>query len=75
EQKYATTNGLNVFGIVGTEAAYRHGAPWLKELKEYIYSNYEYVKAALEKEVPEVGVTDLEATYLMWLDCRALPKD
>ncbi|ENI9084004.1 pyridoxal phosphate-dependent aminotransferase [Listeria monocytogenes] len=75
EQKYATTNGLNVFGIVGTEAAYRHGAPWLKELKEYIYSNYEYVKSALEKEVPEVGVTDLEATYLMWLDCRSLPKD
>lgn len=20
-------------------------------------------------------MTDLEATYLMWLDCRALPKD
>ncbi|WP_271001691.1 MalY/PatB family protein [Listeria seeligeri] len=75
EQKYAATNGLNVFGIVGTEAAYRDGAPWLKELKEYIYSNFEYVKAALQNEVPEVGVTDLEATYLMWLDCRALLKD
>ncbi|MCJ1736024.1 pyridoxal phosphate-dependent aminotransferase [Listeria ivanovii] len=75
EQKYATTNEPNVFGIVGTEAAYRYGAPWLNELKEYIYSNYEYVKTSLGKEVPEVGVTDLEATYLMWLDCRSLPKD
>ncbi|PZG31574.1 pyridoxal phosphate-dependent aminotransferase [Listeria ivanovii] len=75
EQKYAATNGLNVFGIVGTEAAYRYGAPWLNELKDYIYSNYDYVKTSLEKEVPEIGVTDLEATYLMWLDCRSLAKD
>ncbi|WP_099224248.1 MalY/PatB family protein [Listeria costaricensis] len=74
-QRYEHAAGLNVFGLIGMETAYNEGEDWLDELRDYIYSNYEYVKEALKKEVPEIGVTELEATYLMWLDARALPKD
>lgn len=57
------------------EAAYRDGASWVDELRDYIFANYQYTKAEIETHCPLVGVTKLEATYLMWLDCRALDLD
>ena len=33
---------LNTMGIVGCEGAYKVGAPWLDELKEYIQDNIQF---------------------------------
>ncbi|WP_088840715.1 MalY/PatB family protein [Listeria sp. ILCC797] len=74
-QQYVHAPGINEFGQIALEAAYNEGAEWLDELRDYIYENFQYVKAELNTHCPEIGVTELEATYLMWLDARALKKD
>lgn len=58
----------NAFGYIATEAAYRGGETWLRDVLEIIYGNYEYVKKRFEEECPEVKIADLEGTYLMWMD-------
>jgi len=55
-------------------AAYRNGGKWLHELKDYLYQNYQYLVDFAEQYLPEIVVTPLEATYLVWLDCRKLNK-
>ena len=55
-------------------AAYRNGGKWLHELKDYLYQNYQYLVDFAEQYLPEIVVTPLEATYLVWMDCRKLKK-
>ncbi len=62
----------NIFGIVGTTAAYAHGEEWLDQLLPYLWNNYEAVNTFLDREVPEVSVLKPEGTFLLWLDCRGL---
>jgi cystathionine beta-lyase len=62
----------NIFGAMATEAAYKHCEPWLNELLCYLEGNVESVKAFLRSEMPQVKCSPIEATYLMWLDFRAL---
>lgn len=67
---------VNIFGLVACEAAYRTGEEWRKGLVEVIYSNYDYVKTQMAKAFPEVVVSPLEGTYLLWMDLRAyVPLD
>ena len=61
----------NGFGYIATEAAYKGGEAWLKEVKEQIWENYEYVKETFAVRFPEVKISDLEGTYLCWIDLRA----
>jgi cystathionine beta-lyase len=58
--------GLNVMGIVATRAAYTYGEEWLNELNRYIEGNYELVKSRLAGT--KLKVTDVEGTYLIWID-------
>lgn len=63
---------VNPFGVVGTIAAYREGEPWLKELLAYLSDNYRVVRDFFATEFPALTVCPLEATYLVWVDCRPL---
>lgn len=63
---------VNAPGLIGAEAAYRHGEPWLRELLAYLQGNRDFVVDFVRRELPGVRVTAPEATYLAWLDCRAL---
>jgi len=65
---------INCFAIEALCAAYNEGEDWLEELKSYLYSNYEYLKDFFSKNLPHLPVTKLEATYLVWINCRALNK-
>ena len=67
--------GGNTFGLVGTEAAYRHGEDWLTELLAYIEANYHFIVAYFAEHLPQLTVSPLEGTYLVWVDCRALGLD
>ena len=60
--------GGNGFGYVAAEAAYRGGDEWLKEVKEQIQENYQYLKKTLNEKLPKAIVTPLEGTYLVWID-------
>ena len=63
--------GGNIFGTVASVAAYTSGHEWLGELVAYIDSNAAYVSDFCREYIPEIIVTPLEATYLLWLDCRS----
>ncbi|MDF0479023.1 PatB family C-S lyase [Vagococcus sp. PNs007] len=63
---------LNSFSYVAMKAAYEHGSDYVDELTSYIYSNYLYMKEVLADKCEFVKVTDLQATYLTWLDVSSL---
>ena len=62
----------NAFALAGTRAAYTEGDAWLDGLIPYLRENRDEAMAFAEKHWPRVKITPLQATYLMWLDCRAL---
>lgn len=63
---------LNTLGLVALEAAYKEGKPWLTEVKEYIWQNYVFTQNYLKENLPEIKLSPLEGTYLIWLDFRSL---
>lgn len=63
---------VNPFGVDALIAAYTQGGEWLDELRLYIWDNYIALSEFMSKELPEIKVTKLEGTYLVWLDCRIL---
>jgi len=62
----------NIFGITAAEAAYREGEPWLGELMSYLKGNAVMVTDFLASEMPQISVSPLEATYMLWLDFREI---
>lgn len=63
---------VNPFGVEATIAAYNSGEEWLMQLLDYIYANFRYLKDYFREYLPELPVTELEGTYLVWTDCRSL---
>jgi cysteine-S-conjugate beta-lyase len=64
--------GASLFGVLAGEAALRAGIPWLDALLAGLDSNRRLLAELLADQLPEVGYRMPEATYLAWLDCRAL---
>jgi cystathionine beta-lyase len=64
--------GLNGPGILATEAAWEHGDAWLADVLAYLRANRDFVADFVKRELPGVVHCPPEATYLAWLDCRAL---
>ena len=62
----------NAFSCVAMEAAYREGEEWLDQLLPYISGNFDYICDFCAKNIPQIKPNRPDATYLMWLDCRAL---
>lgn len=62
----------NFTAMVGTEAAYNHGEQWLDELLEYLEGNIAAVEEFFADNCPDIKVIRPEASFLIWLDCRAL---
>lgn len=63
---------LNPFGVVALQAAYNEGEPWLEDLNQYLWQNYLALTDFFEERLPEIIVSKLEGTYLVWLDVRSL---
>lgn len=68
------TSYPNPIAATALIAAYQNGKEWMKELKIYLYENYQYFLEFITQNLPEIKVLPLEATYLVWLDCRSLDK-
>ncbi|WP_409967005.1 PatB family C-S lyase [Bengtsoniella intestinalis] len=62
----------NAFSLTAMEAAFTHGDEWLGQLLPYLSNNFDYVVDYCEKNIPQIKTFAPDATYLMWLDCRAL---
>ncbi len=63
---------LNFLSGPALIAAYTQGEDWLEQLKTYIYNNYVFLSEFISKNIPQIKVTPLEATYLVWLDIQEL---
>lgn len=63
---------VNPFGVEATIAAYNQGEEWLMQLLGYLQGNYETLCEFFGKYLPQIAVTELEGTYLVWTDCRKL---
>ena len=62
----------NLFGSIASEAAYTHGSEWHQQLIDYLEGNVNLVRTFLKDRLPEIKLIEPEATYLLWLDFRAL---
>lgn len=66
---------VNPFGVEALQAAYSaEGEQWLEELLAYIQGNYNFLRDFFQRELPQLAVIDMEATYLPWVDCWPLGK-
>lgn len=63
---------IGLFGVAATLAAWTAGADWLAGTVDYLDGNRRLVAEVLADELPEIRHHRPEATYLAWLDCRAL---
>lgn len=61
-----------VTGVDATVAAWDEGQPWLDEIMGQLRANRDWLAQTLAAELPGVTMRVPEATYLAWLDCRAL---
>lgn len=67
--------GPNLFGLAAMEAAYRYGDEWLEQLLDYLGKNLQFTLEYFVHKIPGITVIKPQATYLLWLDCRALELD
>lgn len=66
---------LNPFGPVALKAAYNESEEWIDELNQYLWDNYQALCQFFEKELPLCKVTQLEGTYLVWVDVTRYSND
>ncbi|MFM8231962.1 MAG: aspartate aminotransferase, partial [Chthoniobacterales bacterium] len=60
------------FGYTGCEAALRHGWPWRDQLLDVLRANRDHLEKFVASSLPGIRTWHVEATYLAWLDARAL---
>jgi cystathionine beta-lyase len=66
---------INIFGIEAFTACYQEGEEWLEAQLKYLKGNVDYFTDFVEKNLTGFKVTEMEGTYLLWLDCRILDMD
>ncbi len=65
-------HGPSHVGVLAHTAALREGVPWLDALLAGLEDNRRLLADLLAEHLPAVVCRPGEATYLVWLDCRAL---
>ena len=72
EIKKINQTEISILGMLATQVAYEKGSEWLENVKEIIEDNFNYLKTELNKHIPEITITNLEGTYLVFLDLRKI---
>ena len=62
----------SIFSIEAAMAAYRHGASWRRQMLKYVESNIDFVEDYLRNNIPQVKMLRPQASFLVWMDFRAL---
>lgn len=62
----------NVFAAIAPIAAFNNGGEWLDALREYLWENRRFAEKYIKNEIKGITPVSAKATYLLWLDCRAL---
>ena len=72
---YLSANEYNdppIFSPIATIAAFRNGEQWRKEMLEYVEGNILALEQYFRQYIPEIKPLRPQASFLVWLDCRAL---
>ncbi len=73
--EWLAANELNeptLFAPIATVAAFREGEEWRRQMLAYVESNVRFVEDYCREHIPAVKPLRPEASFLVWLDCRAL---
>lgn len=62
----------NSFAVEAAIAAFKEGGPWLEALRLYLAENKARVREFVIQELPQLSVTESQATYLLWLNCEKI---
>ena len=62
---------VNTLGYIAAQAAFEECADWHAALLEYLRGNRDVVRHALQR-MPQLSMAKVEATYLAWIDMRAI---
>jgi cysteine-S-conjugate beta-lyase len=66
------TDRVGILGVIAAEAAFSHGDRWLDAVRAQLAADRELLGELLATELPRITWTPPQASYLAWLDCRAL---
>lgn len=75
---WLSANELNeptLFAPIATVAAFSQGDEWRKAMLHYIEGNVDFVTDYCATHIPSVKPLRPQASFLVWLDCRALKLD
>ena len=64
------TSTINCLGEIAMTIAYKECAYYVDELMEYLGKNKTYADETLKTRFPALKLSDLEGTYLLWVDFR-----
>ena len=73
--EWLAANELNeptLFAPIATVAAFREGEEWRRQMLAYVEDNVRFVEDYCREHIPAVKPLRPEASFLVWLDCRAL---
>ena len=66
------TDRVGILGVIAAEAAFSYGDRWLDAVRAQLADNRELLGELLTTELPKITWKPPQASYLAWLDCRAL---
>ena len=69
-----TRADLTTLGLVANEAALREGDDWFDQLLPYLDANHDFVESYVRENIPLLGYTKAQGTYLAWLDVSRLSE-
>lgn len=72
---WLTANEFNdppLFSPIATVAAFTKGEEWRRQMLEYVEGNIDFVIDFCRREMPAIRPVRPQASFLVWLDCRAL---
>ncbi|GIE91922.1 MalY/PatB family protein [Actinoplanes regularis] len=65
-------HGPSHLGVLAHTAAFAHGRAWLDDLLEGLDRQRDLLGSLVAEHLPQTSLVRPQATYLGWLDCRAL---
>lgn len=72
---WLAANELNeapMFSPIATIAAFKNGEQWRKAMSHYVEQNIIFMEEYCKTHLPKIKPLRPEASFLVWLDCRAL---
>ncbi|MCH5312530.1 MAG: PatB family C-S lyase [Prevotella sp.] len=65
-------NEPTLFAPIATIAAFRYGEEWRRQMLRYVEGNIDFVIDFFANHIPQIKPLRPQASFLVWLDCRAL---